>query len=284
MNSSSFVHYVRDQVIFISMTTIATILLFTLGLMAAASLEGKAQTAGIVGAVVIGLWLLVASLGTIRRLQLLSESIPEEEQTLPLRVTSRRTRGQCVLRSCHHRAGRCRVRTDLRLHRVTPTARLASGIQSPRGWIRAAGYARLHMSAGHAVIPTRNRRDGLITGRVGNRRWCRRRVRRAGGASSLLARRIPARWTRSSSRCSTSALCRGHGGCWLGVHQVRPAAWECEPHRAVRNTSRSVGSTGSPTRASGSVTLPRAGVVARIATTGDHHAGERSSTPRCRGR
>ena len=57
MNSSSFVHYVRDQVIFISMTTIATILLFTLGLMAAASLDGKAQTAGIVGAVVIGLWL-----------------------------------------------------------------------------------------------------------------------------------------------------------------------------------------------------------------------------------
>ena len=55
MNSSSFVHYVRDQVIFISMTTIATILLFTLGLMAAASLDGKAQTAGIVGAVVIGL-------------------------------------------------------------------------------------------------------------------------------------------------------------------------------------------------------------------------------------
>ena len=83
MNSSSFVHYVRDQVIFISMTTIATILLFTLGLMAAASLEGKAQTAGIVGAVVIGLWLLVASLGTIRRLQLLSESIPPEEQDTP---------------------------------------------------------------------------------------------------------------------------------------------------------------------------------------------------------
>ncbi len=43
MNSSSFVHYVRDQVIFISMTTIATILLFTLGLMAAASLDGKAR-------------------------------------------------------------------------------------------------------------------------------------------------------------------------------------------------------------------------------------------------
>lgn len=83
MNSSSFVHYVRDQVIFISMTTIATILLFTLGLMAAASLDGKAQTAGIVGAVVIGLWLLVASLGTIRRLQLLSESIPPEEQDTP---------------------------------------------------------------------------------------------------------------------------------------------------------------------------------------------------------
>ena len=80
MNSSSFVHYVRDQVIFISMTTIATILLFTLGLMAAASLDGKAQTAGIVGAVVIGLWLLVASLGTIRRLQLLSESIPEKDE------------------------------------------------------------------------------------------------------------------------------------------------------------------------------------------------------------
>ena len=39
--------------------------------------------AGIVGAVVIGLWLLVASLGTIRRLQLLSESIPEEEQDTP---------------------------------------------------------------------------------------------------------------------------------------------------------------------------------------------------------
>ena len=83
MNSSSFVHYVRDQVIFISMTTIATILLFTLGLMAAASLDGKAQTAGIVGAVVIGLWLLIASLGTIRRLQLLSESIPPEEQDTP---------------------------------------------------------------------------------------------------------------------------------------------------------------------------------------------------------
>ena len=83
MNSSSFVHYVRAQVIFISMTTIATILLFTLGLMAAASLDGKAQTAGIVGAVVIGLWLLVASLGTIRRLQLLSESIPPEEQDTP---------------------------------------------------------------------------------------------------------------------------------------------------------------------------------------------------------
>ena len=83
MNSSSFVHYIRDQVIFISMTTIATILLFTLGLMAAASLDGKAQTAGIVGAVVIGLWLLVASLGTIRRLQLLSESIPPEEQDTP---------------------------------------------------------------------------------------------------------------------------------------------------------------------------------------------------------
>ena len=83
MNSNSFVHYVRDQVIFISMTTIATILLFTLGLMAAASLDGKAQTAGIVGAVVIGLWLLVASLGTIRRLQLLSESIPPEEQDTP---------------------------------------------------------------------------------------------------------------------------------------------------------------------------------------------------------
>ena len=83
MNSSSLVHYVRDQVIFISMTTIATILLFTLGLMAAASLDGKAQTAGIVGAVVIGLWLLVASLGTIRRLQLLSESIPPEEQDTP---------------------------------------------------------------------------------------------------------------------------------------------------------------------------------------------------------
>ncbi len=83
MNSSSFVHYVRDQVIIISMTTIATILLFTLGLMAAASLDGKAQTAGIVGAVVIGLWLLVASLGTIRRLQLLSESIPPEEQDTP---------------------------------------------------------------------------------------------------------------------------------------------------------------------------------------------------------
>ena len=83
MNSSSFVHYVRDQVIFISMTTIATILLFTLGLMAAASLDGKAQTAGIVGAVVIGLWLLVASLGTIRRLQLLSESLPPEEQDTP---------------------------------------------------------------------------------------------------------------------------------------------------------------------------------------------------------
>ena len=83
MNSSSFVHYIRDQVIFIGVTTIATILLFTLGLMAAASLEGKAQTAGIVGAVVIGLWLLVASLGTIRRLQLLSESIPEEEQDTP---------------------------------------------------------------------------------------------------------------------------------------------------------------------------------------------------------
>ena len=95
MNSSSFVHYIRDQVIFIGVTTIATILLFTLGLMAAASLDGKAQTAGIVGAVVIGLWLLVASLGTIRRLQLLSESIPEESKTLPLRVTSRRTRGQC---------------------------------------------------------------------------------------------------------------------------------------------------------------------------------------------
>ena len=54
MNSSSFVHYIRDQVIFIGVTTIATILLFTLGLMAAASLNGKAQTAGIVGAVVIG--------------------------------------------------------------------------------------------------------------------------------------------------------------------------------------------------------------------------------------
>ena len=83
MNSSSFVHYIRDQVIFIGVTTIATILLFTLGLMAAASLDGKAQTAGVVGAVVIGLLLLVASLGTIRRLQLLSESIPEEEQDTP---------------------------------------------------------------------------------------------------------------------------------------------------------------------------------------------------------
>ena len=31
MNSSSFVHYIRDQVIFIGVTTIATILLFTLG-------------------------------------------------------------------------------------------------------------------------------------------------------------------------------------------------------------------------------------------------------------
>ena len=83
MNSSSFVHYIRDQVIFLGVATIATILLFTLGLMAAASLDGKAQTAGIVGAVVIGLWLLVASLGTIRRLQLLSESIPPEEQDTP---------------------------------------------------------------------------------------------------------------------------------------------------------------------------------------------------------
>ena len=83
MNSSSFVHYIRDQVIFLSVITIATILLFPLGLMAAASLDGKAQTAGIVGAVVIGLWLLVTSLGTIRRLQLLSESIPEEEQDTP---------------------------------------------------------------------------------------------------------------------------------------------------------------------------------------------------------
>ena len=72
MSSSSFVHYIRDQVIFLSVITIATILLFPLGLMAAASLDGKAQTAGIVGAVVIGLWLLVTSLGTIRRLQLLS--------------------------------------------------------------------------------------------------------------------------------------------------------------------------------------------------------------------
>ena len=84
MNSSSFVHYIRDQVIFLSVTTVATILLFTLGLMAAASLDGKAQTGGIVGAVVIGLWLLVASLGTIRRFQLLSESIPPEEQDTPV--------------------------------------------------------------------------------------------------------------------------------------------------------------------------------------------------------
>ena len=83
MNSNSYLNYIRDQVIFLGVATIATILLFTLGLMAAASLDGKAQAAGIVGAVVIGLWLLILSLGTIRRLQLLSESIPAEDQDTP---------------------------------------------------------------------------------------------------------------------------------------------------------------------------------------------------------
>ncbi len=84
MSLASFVQYIRDQVIVFGVVTIGTILLFTLGLVAAASLDGKAQTAGIVGAVVIGLWLLAGSLGAVRRLQLLSESIPLEEQDTPL--------------------------------------------------------------------------------------------------------------------------------------------------------------------------------------------------------
>jgi molybdopterin molybdotransferase len=57
----------------------------------------------------------------------------------------------------------------------------------------------------------------------------------------------PAAPTSPSSRCSSIAPCRGHCPCTFGVKSVRPPILECSPQRAVRKTSRAVGSTGSLT-------------------------------------
>ncbi|MCH9719054.1 MAG: hypothetical protein K0U60_04215 [Actinomycetia bacterium] len=79
MKSEAFLSYVRDQVIFISVWLIAVVLWFVLGLMVLASENLPSPGSAFVGSAVIGLFILIVGLGTVRRLQLLSKDIPQDE-------------------------------------------------------------------------------------------------------------------------------------------------------------------------------------------------------------
>ena len=83
MKTESFVAYVRDQVFFIIGWTISIILWFILPLTAFSSAATEAELPLFLASVVVGLFLVISGLGTIRRLQLLSKDVPEEDRDTP---------------------------------------------------------------------------------------------------------------------------------------------------------------------------------------------------------
>ena len=80
MKSEPNNHHVRNQVIFIVLWSIAVVLWFSLPLMTSESLKGRAGTSVFIGWSVIGLFLVIFGVGTIRRLQLLAKGIPAEDK------------------------------------------------------------------------------------------------------------------------------------------------------------------------------------------------------------
>ena len=83
MKTESFTSYVRDQVFFIIGWTVSVILWFILPLTAFSSAATEAELPLFLASVVVGLFLIISGMGTIRRLQLLSKDVPEEDRDTP---------------------------------------------------------------------------------------------------------------------------------------------------------------------------------------------------------